>query len=551
MYALATTGEFLGRTKEFCRNIKFIGGTIRRHHGVAARFNQVVDTTWEGVEFIGNYIGAYFQYRHMSPTEGVSHTGTGLDIRRHRFIGCDFRFNEATGVLALDLNDSTFDACRASNNGQGMTFGGRRSNGAAVTSTSGFGTATGTAKTGLAWVGACQADDTQGGTFAGFPDPSRPTVIGVDQAERYGVGQTVTITGAGAGGANLLTRINDINHDELTLQHPIVTFPTVTLAGTIAVSGTAVTGSGTAFLTDLVGRAFIKVGADYRRVVRVASNTSATLAAAFPANVPAGTAFTIVRASIVTTACQQYGYVFNTDVVDPVLMGGTAAGNTVGGVRDLAPGAARAITAPNFGTDVTITAPAGTAAGVQAAGPSASHSLALKPKGASGVVEVHTVTGSQPVIQAAGPDANHTLSLRAKGTSAVVLRGGDNQAALWVQSATGAKNYLDLRTGEVGSPVVMLATSSDPAETDVNLDIRTRNAGVLMADGTQVEVKGHTHTVAQVAGAAAWVAAPATPTSPGTLNQIARGQIAGVDHLFVCTAANVWKAVALNVTTWP
>jgi hypothetical protein len=63
-------------------------------------------------------------------------------------------------------------------------------------------------------------------------------------------------------------------------------------------------------------------------------------------------------------------------------------------------------------------------------------------------------------------------------------------------------------------------------------------------------LEGHTHVAGDVIGAAAFVAAPATPTSPGTLNQIARGQIVGVDHLFVCTATNVWKAVPLSVTTW-
>ncbi len=62
--------------------------------------------------------------------------------------------------------------------------------------------------------------------------------------------------------------------------------------------------------------------------------------------------------------------------------------------------------------------------------------------------------------------------------------------------------------------------------------------------------KGHTHVAGDVVGGAAFVAAPASPDSPGTLNQVARGTIGAVDHLFVCTATNVWKAVPLSVTTW-
>jgi hypothetical protein len=73
---------------------------------------------------------------------------------------------------------------------------------------------------------------------------------------------------------------------------------------------------------------------------------------------------------------------------------------------------------------------------------------------------------------------------------------------------------------------------------------------ILVAQPTGFSPLGHTHVAGDVVGGAAFVAAPATPTSPGTVNQIARGTIGAVDHLFVCTATNVWKAVPLSVTTW-
>lgn len=84
------------------------------------------------------------------------------------------------------------------------------------------------------------------------------------------------------------------------------------------------------------------------------------------------------------------------------------------------------------------------------------------------------------------------------------------------------------------------------AAPDENLNLAGSGAGVVRANGTQVEVKGHTHTVAQVTGAAQWVAVPATATSTGTAGQLA-ADAAGT-FLYVCVATNVWRRVAL--TTW-
>jgi len=66
----------------------------------------------------------------------------------------------------------------------------------------------------------------------------------------------------------------------------------------------------------------------------------------------------------------------------------------------------------------------------------------------------------------------------------------------------------------------------------------------VQINGTQVEVKGHTHTVAQVTGARSWAAVPAKADSPGTAGQEAYD--AGFHY--VCVATNVWKRTPL--TTW-
>lgn len=84
--------------------------------------------------------------------------------------------------------------------------------------------------------------------------------------------------------------------------------PPWNLTGTISISGRTVTGSGTAFLTELAGHAgstlrypsgaglvslgsgpYIKFGSDYRKVARVMSNTEARLVSPFPTDVSAST----------------------------------------------------------------------------------------------------------------------------------------------------------------------------------------------------------------------------------------------------------------------
>jgi hypothetical protein len=72
-------------------------------------------------------------------------------------------------------------------------------------------------------------DDTQGATNEVFPDPTSVRRVAVNRPEFYGTGQTITITGAGAGGADLIARVDDIDNDELVLdrdrvdvRHPVV-----------------------------------------------------------------------------------------------------------------------------------------------------------------------------------------------------------------------------------------------------------------------------------------------------------------------------------------
>jgi hypothetical protein len=69
----------------------------------------------------------------------------------------------------------------------------------------------------------------------------------------------------------------------------------------------------------------------------------------------------------------------------------------------------------------------------------------------------------------------------------------------------------------------------------------------VQINGTQVEVKGHTHTVAQVTGAAQWITTPpASATAPGTAGQLCHSD----GFLYICVATNTWVWSKTN-KTWP
>jgi hypothetical protein len=524
-----------GRTLQHSRNLNFVGGTITRcrNNGISMRASK--DITWSGVEVSGCFVGLDMFANDQDAGQGPAPSPGGNIPKGHRFYGCNFVFNERSGVSMADGNDVLFNGCRSNNNSQATLFGSTRDGGAPDTSASGFRTSTGTSKTGFLFT-ACNADDTQGSTAPGFPDPARPNVVAVDRPERYGVGQTVTVVGAGAAGADLLTRVDGIVGDELTLQTPVVTFPQATLTGTIAVSGKTVTGTGTAFLTDLVGRAWVKVGADYRRIVKVASDTSATINAAFPADVPAGTALVIVRANVVTKPSQVFGYNFSADTVDPVVAGKPPSGNTGSQVSDSSAGGSRNVTGP-----LVVGAAAGAgSAYVKAAGPNATASLELQSK-ALGSVRMWDGNGAiiaqfDPALQSGNylQFTRHT-NIYAQGTSTDIN----------VSVGPKGSGYLGILVAAGQTPTLQ-AAGPDAAH---NLNLKTKGAGVVQAStGTgsmaQVETKGHTHTVAQVTGARSWAAVPANAAAPGTPGQEAYD----ADWHYVCVFTNTWKRTPL--TTW-
>jgi hypothetical protein len=112
-----TTTNYL--TNQMGRNVRFIGGRIRRCREAAAVLNSVVDTTWVGVRFESSWRGIWFQFGDTSlPTSAPALAATGKKLTGHQFIGCAFDYNERDGVRIEDLESSSFINCRALNNSQ-------------------------------------------------------------------------------------------------------------------------------------------------------------------------------------------------------------------------------------------------------------------------------------------------------------------------------------------------------------------------------------------------------------------------------------------------
>jgi hypothetical protein len=137
-------------------------------------------------------------------------------------------------------------------------------------------------------------------------------------------------------------------------------------------------------------------------------------------------------------------------------------------------------------------------------------------------------------------------------------------------------NYMQLTSAAPANAPRVFAMGSD---TNINIQLVPKGAGVVQTYDpvtfvtSQLEVKGHTHTVAQVTGAestanknaangycpldaaskvpvanlpARWVAVPASATAPGAAGDVAYN----ATHMFVCVAANTWTWVKLT-NTWP
>lgn len=119
----------------------------------------------------------------------------------------------------------------------------------------------------------------------------------------WDVGQWVVLKNVLSGPADATGKIINISADIATIAfasaHTFVeTSSLTTLSGTGSTSGTTITGSGTAFTTEIDFPAYLQSGSQYRQISYVNSNTSAVLTSAFSSNIAAGSTLKVVAATI-------------------------------------------------------------------------------------------------------------------------------------------------------------------------------------------------------------------------------------------------------------
>lgn len=326
------------RSQRFSENNTFTAFTVRRFTGEGIDIRAGRNNEFVNGKVFGNRRGLRARWLPIDTDENFN-PQLVRDLDGNRFTNCDFSYNEEHGAEYQEGANPAFVNCRFNNNGQAFNHpsGLTRNGNVPQSNLSGlyFKTAVtaGLAKTGVRVV-LPEASDTQTFTTAISGTAATGKVLSALDPNRFVTGQTIKLVGAGAAGADLITRIQAISQDEITIEDTISTYPTVAGTGTISTAGTAVTGVGTVFTTELNARYWITVGAETRQIIRVASNTTATLGAAFSTNL-AGQTFTIQKITVTGMPSQKFGIYYSADTTAPQQMGGLHTGNLTQGINDV------------------------------------------------------------------------------------------------------------------------------------------------------------------------------------------------------------------------
>lgn len=302
------TDQFASRSMQPVRDVSLVNVDATRCLGPGAIVYCAAYVDFIGLTSHGNRDGIILQSNPVNASFPIDTKVT----RCIRLIGGDLHYNERYGALDNGGDDLHLIGTKLNNNGQSRTTataGTLRSTGTFAGPSYGYrgedgGPTTARNRTRLLH---CQTQDDQSVTTGKASAVSTaPTKIWVWRPELYHVGQTVTLAGCGAAAADLTTQILDINQDELTVGDALSTFPSASGTGTISTSGTTITGSGTDFLNELQGVAYITANSETRKVIAATTSTAATLETAFSTNL-SGEAFTITSFAAQQIQSQDYG----------------------------------------------------------------------------------------------------------------------------------------------------------------------------------------------------------------------------------------------------
>ena len=262
--------------------------------------NATFDNVWSvgnnryGLNSDGNAITSSFPNASANLVENIT------------FNNCTFDSNGHSGIKMATIRGMTFSGGSLTNNGQDTSAGAVERSGIYFSGSS--------TKNNILLSGA-RITDTQSYTKTsafsynvGSTTNNRYTFT-VLTPGLFRLGEYLTLNSVLTGPANATGKIVDIDRDEMVLEFSSSQTFVDSLSsgtGTISTSGTTITGSGTSFLTEMVGRVWIKANGEYRQIQSVSSDTSATLISAFSTNL-SGETFQRIRATGVGVPSQQYG----------------------------------------------------------------------------------------------------------------------------------------------------------------------------------------------------------------------------------------------------
>lgn len=205
---------------------------------------------------------------------------------------CNAQFNGQYGVRWTDGDNLRVIGGRYANNGQDTTK--------TTQQRSGIGNEGSDTPTGLHMADVDLSDDqswthTDGASFdPGTTDGANQIVISLIDTNNIFIGQFITLKGAAAGPADLTAKVVGRDKDDVTVEITggatlVETSNLTGLTGTVSSAGAILTGAGTTFTTEILGRTWVKADGEFRQIVKVLSTTSAQINAAFTAPLSADT----------------------------------------------------------------------------------------------------------------------------------------------------------------------------------------------------------------------------------------------------------------------
>lgn len=252
---------------------------------------------------------------------------------------CEARLNGFDGLLASAGNQIMIDGGVYADNGWDDSLGADFRSGIHLDEDA---TAGGISAVSISNVYCGDTQDftrTDGASFEPGATSSNRFDLTLLNPDNISVGQWIVLKNA-TGAGDVTARVVDVNLDEVTVETSgAVTFSETgnlnNLTGTLSSSGNTVTGSGTAFTTEIKGAGWLKIGGAYYKVSRVNSNTECVI---FPAPSPAlsGASAQLIAIDIDGIPSQQYGINTDADTTGPVSLANVNAIGAVTAATDIA-----------------------------------------------------------------------------------------------------------------------------------------------------------------------------------------------------------------------